>query len=165
MTLQHAGSCYGLGDPTRHTCRELRPVPMQRDFGDYVQQYLSKLMPSDGTPLAVQLWNYSKSFIDGKRAFPGGPVVMEGEYLNAKDASRFARTLCSRMRLFKIVKLWPSTIEIDIFQRLESDDPEALVRIELAMTKSGIIWSRMSYRERNASLIPSFLQTLEAGLH
>lgn len=138
---------------------------MQRDFGDYVQQYLAKLMPSDGTPLAMQLWNYSKSFVDGKRTFPGGPVVMEGEYLNAKDASRFAQAVCSRMRLFKIVKLWPASIQIDIFQRLESDDPEALVRIELAMTQSGINWSRISYRERNASLVPSFLQTLEAGVH
>ena len=137
---------------------------MQRDFGDYVQQYLAKLMPSDGTPLALQLWNYSKAFVDTQRSFPGGPVVMEGEYLYAKDASWFARAFCSRIRLFKIMKLWPATIEIDIFQRLESDDPEALIRIELAMTQSGIIWSRMSYRERNASLIPSFLRTLEASV-
>lgn len=165
MALQQAGPCYESSDPTRHTCREWRSIPMQRDFGDYVQQYLAKLMPSDGTSLAAQLWNYSKSFVDGRRAFPGGPVIMEGEYLNANDASRFARGFCKRIRLFKIVNLWPATIEVDIFHRLASDDPEALVRIEFAMTQSGIIWSRMSYRERNASLIPSFLQTLEAGLH
>jgi hypothetical protein len=137
---------------------------MQRDFGDYVQLYLSKLMPSDEGSAIPALWRYAQRFVK-QCSLPIGPVVIEGEYLDAQGEARFALALCARMRLFKIIKLWPSTIEIDIFQRLDTDDPEALIRIQFEMTLSAILWSRISFRDRDESLVEPFLGDLHLSMN
>jgi hypothetical protein len=129
------------------------------DFGAYIDRYLSRLIVSKDTEAAQTLWLRAQAFITGK-SLPQGPIIMEGQLLRARDAKWLVPVFSSRIRLFRIVKLHPDTLEFDIFHRLESEDPDALARIRFEMDSFEILWSELSFRNLNQTLVPGFLARL-----
>lgn len=132
---------------------------MTYDFGDYVNLYLSQLVRSHDRAAIEWLWAYAQKYIT-KRHGPIKSVVVEGHLLNRQDAAWLSKKFTKHIRLLRIVALWPDRIEFDIFHRFPSDDPEALARIRIEISNSKILWSTLSFRNKNIALVPLFLSNL-----